>query len=177
MLAQRWRGWSIGGANASHNTHVSVCRWQSTRNKPHVCTRASVPARTRFQTVHILPGCAPISRINERPLRFTVKQHGGSGERAAAACNFSGLPSIMQSTLSLWGRMVAVIYQSLQHGWVTFPNKIITCNLLCSTHTIKYIIHMWNLLNVQMQHSCGKSTALQYVSRYLMEEITFFYCY
>lgn len=119
--------------------------------------------QSSFQTVHILLGCAPISRINERPLHFTVKQHGGSGERPAAACNFSGLPSIMYSTLSLWGRVVEAIYRTLWHGWVTFPNKIITCNLLRSTHN-----KASQIPTVQMQHCWETGMGPQYVRGYLV---------
>lgn len=81
LLTQRWRGWGFWGANASHNvqthTHTRVCRWQST-----ICVHTSERACAQadgIQTVHVLSGCAPISRINERPLHFTVKQHGGLG--------------------------------------------------------------------------------------------------
>lgn len=52
-------------------THMSVDGKARALN--HMCPRTHAD-----RIVHILSGCAPISRINERPLHFTVKQHGGA---------------------------------------------------------------------------------------------------
>lgn len=79
ILKQRWRGWSFGGANASHTVHTHahtqthMCVDGKARATNHMCPRTHAD-----RIVHILSGCAPISRINERPLHFTVKQHGGA---------------------------------------------------------------------------------------------------
>lgn len=59
--------------------------------------------------------------------------------------------------------MVEAIYRTLWHSWVTFPNKIITCNLLRSTHN-----KASQRPTVRMQHCWETGMGPQYVRGYLV---------
>lgn len=81
ILRLRWRGWTPKGATASLMMHRCTCVKVSvhmhtacTSERAHTQTAAM---HSSSQTVHILLGCAPISRINEELSHFTVKQRVG----------------------------------------------------------------------------------------------------
>lgn len=77
ILRLRWRGWTPKGATASLMMHRCTCvKVHAARPGEHARTQTAA-VQSSSQTVHILLGCAPISRINEELSHFTVKQRVG----------------------------------------------------------------------------------------------------
>lgn len=81
ILRLRWRGWTPKGATASLMMHRCTCvkvsvHMHAACTSKHAHTQTAV-MHSSSQTVQILLGCAPISRINEELSHFTVKQRVG----------------------------------------------------------------------------------------------------